>query len=164
MENEEGYELYLPGETGDADGLAEDEAALMPALIVGPAPEGVFKAKTKPPRWAFAVVTVAAQSKDENRQLAALVQLVRTLVVTEEKERLHEYLLDNDEAMDQLQEAITKLSNYWSGRPLELSSDSSDSSPRPEPAPPSRVVSLSKATVRVVPAPTPHDGPESSAG
>lgn len=157
---EQEYELYEPG--GDDQG--QDDALAMPCLIVGPAPDGVFKAMQKPPRWAFAVVTVAAQSKDSNKQLAAMVQLVTALVVKDERDRLNEYLMENDEAMDELEGAITKLANYWSGRPLELSPDSSDSSPKPAPEQLSRVVSLSKATVRVVPAETPSDGPENSAG
>lgn len=154
----DGYELYEPG--GDEQG--EEDALSMPCLIVGPAPDGVFKAMQQPPRWAFAVVAVAAQSKDDMKQLAALVQLTTALVVKDERVRLNEYLMENDEAMDKLQAAISQLSDYWSGRPLELSPASSDSSPKPAPEPQSRVVSLSKGTVRVVPPTPPPGGPENS--
>lgn len=122
-----------------------------PDLVLGPAPEGVFRSVEKPPQWAFMKMAVAAKKQDKIAQMAAMVDLVTVCVPAEERDRLNDYLLEHDDAVDKLEGALTDLGTYWSGRPLEPSSTSSTASPSTEPEPQLRVVSLSAGTVEMVP-------------
>jgi len=121
-----------------------------PNLELGPAPDGVFTTVESAPKWAMMKMATVAKSKDQVAQMAALVKLVGVCVVEEDRDRLDDYLNEHDDAVDRLEEALTPVMTFWSGRPLEQRPASSQPSPLTESAPSSRVVSLSRGTVEDV--------------
>jgi hypothetical protein len=129
------------------------EKAGPPDLVLGPAPEGVFRAVDEAPQWAWMMMAVVAKKNDDIAKMEALVKLVNVCVVPEDRDRLTDYLIEHNEAVAKLEGALTVVGQFWSGRPLEQSSTSSPSSPLPESGPTLRVVSLSAGTSETVPLP-----------
>lgn len=122
-----------------------------PDLVLGDAPDGVFRCVSEAPAWAMMSVAVVAKSRDQLAQMKALVDTTKACVVPEERDRLHDYLLEHNDAVGRLQDALAPVMMYWSGRPLEQPQPSSASSPTPAPGPTSRVVSLYAGTSEAVP-------------
>lgn len=142
---------------------AEVEKAGPPDLVLGPAPEGVFKAVDEAPQWAWMMMAVVAKKNDDIAKMDALVKLVNVCVVREDRERLTDYLIEHNEAVAKLEGALTVVGQFWSGRPLEQSSPSSEPSPVPVSGPQLRVVSLSEGTSEVQALP-PKAGRKKQAG
>lgn len=134
----------------------------VPDLVLGEAPDGVFRCMPEAPRWAVMKIAVAAKSKDQLTQMAALVKFTQVCVVPADRERLDDYLNEHDDAVERLQEALNAPMMFWSGRPLEQPQTSSTaSSPAQESEPTSRVVSLWAGTSETV-EPTSQDGQSES--
>ena len=150
--------------SAEVEPAAEPEGSVKPDLVLGPAPEGVFQAVDEPPMWAFMKVSVAYKSKDNVTKMAALVKLVNVLVVPEDRDRLDDYLMEHNEAVTKLEDALAVVGAYWSGRPLERSSTSSAPSQPVVSGPSLRVVSLSAGTSEVQPLPAPKGGRKKRAG
>lgn len=118
-------------------------------LVLG---DAKFVARKTAPRWAFIKFTAAQKSKDDIKMTEALYSFALALVVESERERLDDYLMEEEEAFDLLMPAIEDLSNAWNGRPLESPASSTVSSQTEAQQPTSQVVSFSQGTVETVPA------------
>lgn len=134
----------------------EPEKAGPPDLVLGPGPEGTFRAVDEAPQWAWMMMAVAAKKTDDIAKMDALVKLVNVCAVPEDRDRLTDYLLEHNDAVSKLEGALTVVGQYWSGRPLEQSSTSLAPSPKPVSGPTLRVVSLSAGTSEVEALPKPR--------
>lgn len=127
-------------------------------IILGAGEEGRFASVKSPPKWAFMKMAVASRSKDEIKQMDALTKLILAVCAPEDRERLDEYLSDNDDALDKVQDELGKLSKVWGGRNLQEPSNSLPSSPTPQTPQRSTVVSFSRGTVTVEEPSIPENG------
>lgn len=139
-------------------GTDHDETPPAPQFVVAGAS---FDCVTYVPQWNLMRLAAAMDSNDDMKAMGAMYTFIKRMVVEEEHDRLEEVLgnldLDVSSLEHSIGDALVEMAGRGKGsgvpkgiRPSEESSGSS-SDGSPEAPPTSRVVSLSRGTVEVLP-------------
>ena len=120
-----------------------------------------FAAQETLPAWALMKLAKSQGSGDAMQQVAGLHDFLMAILAVEERDRFERFMEQHaDATFDELETAVGALMQAYTTRPTGRPS-ASPAGPTPSGGP-SRVVSLSRGTVREVPASSPAGQPLAS--
>jgi len=169
------FPQYDPSVSSPSDPWSGEEVTVKtapppigPVLKLG---DETFKSTRYINKWALMALAAAERHQDDDAMAVAVYDMALTAIHSDDRARFNRYMLEHggdDDTLVKMQEGVSELVAYWTGRKPEPPPVSSPASPIEETPPLYRHVSLSQGKVTVLPAPSTQassiDGPESLVG